>query len=252
MLIDSHCHIHDKDFPIDVKSVVDRARLVGVEKIICIGTDVDSSARAVRLADEYDNVFASIGVHPHESKYGTDTLTDLLKSKKSKIVAIGEIGLDYFYDHSPRETQWAALEEQIQLAIDNNLPISFHVREAYDDFWPIINNFRNSKLNAVLHSFTDSKLNLSKALSSGFYIGVNGFCTFIKDENINRMFDSIPMDRMLLETDAPYLTPKPFRGKINEPAYVKNIAEFIAKSRNIDVEAVAKTTSQNTCDLFGI
>jgi TatD DNase family protein len=252
MLIDTHCHIHDKDYPFDIEVIIRRAHEAGVEKMICVGTDSDNSTLAVSTANRYDGVFAAVGVHPHETKHGMDSVIELLKQNNPKIIAIGEIGLDYFYDYSPRDTQKKLLEQQLQLAVDNNLPVIFHIREGYDDFWPIIDNFSESEIRAVMHSFTDSQENLEKSLSKGYYIGLNGLCTFIKDEKMIAMLNSVPLDKMLLETDAPYLTPKPFRGKVNEPAYVKNIAEFIANSRGITVESLSKITSKNACDLFRI
>ena len=247
MLIDTHCHIHESDYPLQVDDVLKRAKAVGVEKMICVGTSEKSSAQAIEFASRYENIFAAIGVHPHDTKDGYD---DIAMLAKQDVVAIGEIGLDYFYKHSSRETQIAALESQIQTALDNNKTIIFHVREAFDDFWPIFDNFHG--IRGVLHSFTDVQQNAEKAFERGLYIGVNGISTFTKDEKQQKLYASIPLDKMLLETDAPFLTPTPYRGTINEPAYVSEVAKHHALIRGIAVEEVAATTTANATALFEI
>lgn len=252
MLIDTHCHIHDGSYPLDPIESIERANYAGVKKLICIGTNSDNSKEAVAFANQHPNVFATIGVHPHESINNIEKLSDILSSNDPKIVAIGEIGLDYYYDHREKSEQKRIFKEQIQLAIDYNLPVVFHVREAFDDFWPIIDSFKPGQIRGVLHSFTDNQENLDIAIEHGFYIGMNGFCTFTKNEAQIAMYLNVPLQKMLIETDAPYLTPKPFRGKVNEPAYVKNIAELIAASRGLGIDEVAKITSKNAHDLFGI
>jgi len=221
----------------------------GIQKMICVGTSDKSSREAISFADRHENVWASIGVHPHDTKDGYEELKALAGTSK-KIIAVGEIGLDYFYTHSPKEMQIHALEHQIELAVEHNLPVIFHVREAFDDFWPIFDKYPG--LRGELHSFTDSKENLDKALERGLYIGVNGISTFTKDESQKATFDSIPLNRLLLETDAPFLTPAPFRGKVNEPAYVRNIAEYHANRRGISVEEIASATTANAETLFAI
>ena len=157
---------------------------------------------------------------------------------------IGEIGLDYYYTHSPKQTQLAALRAQLDVAVKYDLPVIFHVREAFDDFWPVFDSYEG-KIRGVLHSFTDTKDNLQKALDRGLYIGVNGISTFTKDEAQRQMFDAIPLDRLLFETDAPFLTPHPFRGKVNEPALVRNVAEYHAQRRQLSLEAIALQTTKN-------
>jgi TatD family hydrolase len=167
-----------------------------------------------------------------------------------KLVAIGEIGLDYFYTHSPRDVQIQVLEAQIQLAIDNNLPVIFHVREAFDDFWPIFDNFHG--IRGELHSFTDNQANLNQGLKRGLYVGVNGISTFTKDPAQQKLFATIPLERMLLETDAPFLTPVPMRGTVNEPAFVSYVAKHHATIRGITPEEVALATTANASTLFSI
>ncbi|HEY8992738.1 MAG TPA: TatD family hydrolase [Candidatus Microsaccharimonas sp.] len=249
MLIDTHCHIHEADFPLPEAEVLEHAAAAAVEQLICVGTSEESSRAAISFAEGHDAVWASIGVHPHDTKEGYAAIQELAGTSQ-KIVAVGEIGLDYFYTHSPKEMQLKALEAQIRVALAHDLPIIFHVREAFDDFWPVFDKYPG--IRGELHSFTDTKENLDKALSRGLYIGVNGISTFTKDEGQKAMFDSIPLERLLLETDAPFLTPAPFRGKVNEPAFVRNIAEYHANRRGISVEEIASATTANAKKLFAI
>ena len=248
MLIDAHCHIHEADYPLDADTVIKNAHDNGVDKMICIGTSVDNSRRAIDFASKHDEVFATIGVHPHYASDGLDGLKELLDQKNSKVVAVGEIGLDYHYDHSPRDVQQKVLKEQIKLALAHNLPIVFHVREAFDDFWPIFDSFKG--IRGEIHGFSDSFDNMQKAVDRGLYIGVTGIATFTKDLDQQQMYKSIPLGNLILETDAPYLTPVPFRGKINEPAYVRDIAIFGGKSRHISEDEVASASVKNTQALF--
>lgn len=248
MLIDTHCHIHESyELPID--EVLARASVAGVDKYICIGTSELSSKQAIDFAKSHLHTYASIGVHPHDTKDGYSQIAELAAAS-DKIVAIGEVGLDYFYTNSPREVQIEALEFQMQVALKHDLPIIFHVREAFDDFWPIFD--AHPGIRGELHSFTDSAENLQKALDRGLYIGVNGISTFTKDETQKETFDSIPLDRLLFETDAPFLTPSPLRGKVNEPAYVKLVAEYHANRRGISLEAIADATTANARALFNL
>ena len=249
MFIDTHCHIHELDYQGE-EDALKRAIDAGVTSVICVGTSEESSVEAVRFAGEHKNVYASVGVHPHDSKDGWDQVAELLKTKDKKIIAVGEIGLDYHYNHSPSQIQIKALESQLQLAVDYDLPVIFHVREAFDEFWPIFDNFK--KIKGELHSYTDSIKNLNQGLKRGLYIGVNGISTFTRDDQQKEMFDAIPLEFMLLETDAPFLTPSPFRGKINEPAFVREIAQYHADRRGISVEETAQKTTANARKLFSI
>lgn len=245
MLVDTHCHIHESDYPLPSEDVLLRAREAGVEKLICVGTSEKSSREAVQFAASHEGVYASIGVHPHDTKDGYD-IASLVGSER--LVAVGEIGLDYFYTHSPREVQINALEAQIQLALDHDLPIIFHVREAFADFWPIFDNFKG--IRGELHSFTDTQANLEQGLKRNLYIGVNGISTFTKDETQKAMFAAIPVSSLLLETDAPFLTPTPKRGIVNEPAFVKHVATHHAAIRKMTLDELAKQTTANASALF--
>lgn len=266
MLVDTHCHIHDEDYPLSPVETLRRAHEAGVNKLICVGTSQKSSADALAFAEMHDDVYAAIGVHPHDTKEGwgriaelallhrgkaiQDTSTQSNDHKKAKLVAVGEIGLDYYYNHSSREVQITALEAQMQVAVDTNLPIIFHVRDAFDDFWPIFDNF--STLKGELHSFTDTLVNLEQGLKRGLFIGVNGISTFTKDTHQQQMFAAIPLERMLLETDAPFLTPTPKRGTVNEPAFVGLVAEYHAGLRGISRDEIARVTTANAQKLFAL
>lgn len=247
-LIDTHCHIHSADYKLDCEEVYKRAIAGGVTKIICVGTDIKDSRLAIDFAKNHRGAFASIGVHPHEAKHGTGGLRELVGEEK--IVAIGETGLDYFYSHSDKPSQTKALEVQLQLALDVDLPVIFHVREAFEDFWSVFNNF--SKVRGVLHSFTDSQKNLEKALENNLYIGINGISTFTKDETQRDMFAQIPLESIVLETDAPYLTPKNRRGKVNEPLFVGDVAQHIATFHPATFKKIATQTTNNAANLFNI
>ena len=195
LLVDTHCHIHSKDYPVDIAEVYASAKQVGVDKIICVGTDLEDSKLAVKFANNHENTWASIGIHPHEAnKYvgKTELLSEFAKLATSKkVIAIGECGLDYFYNHSDKDSQEELLKFQLDLAVAHNLPLIFHVRNAFDYFWPILDNYPNVR--GVVHSFTDSEDNLNKALNKGLMIGVNGISTFTKNPDQTKMYIHIPI-----------------------------------------------------------
>lgn len=248
MFVDTHCHIHESIYTLDVAQSITRAREAGVTKLLCVGTSEESSVQAVAFVSTHKGSFASVGVHPHDTKDGYDRIAGL--AAEPGVVAVGEIGLDYHYTNSPKQVQIEALETQIQIALDHDLPIIFHVRDAFDDFWPIFDKYPG--IRGELHSFTDTQANLEEALVRGLYIGVNGISTFSKDEAQKAMYDAIPLNRLLFETDAPFLTPHPFRGKVNEPAMVRVIAEYHANRRGISVDDIAAATSENAQALFAL
>lgn len=248
-LIDTHCHIHEP-YELPIRDTLTEAKEAGVRKMLCVGTSERSSRQAIEFANAHEEAYAVIGVHPHDTKDGYSDIATLAEDGGDKLVAVGEIGLDYFYTHSPREVQIQALRDQIEIAMRHNLPIVFHVREAFDDFWPVFDSFEG--IRGVLHSFTDSKENMLKAIEKGLYIGVNGISTFTKDEAQKDMFDSIPIERIVFETDAPFLTPAPYRGKINQPAYVRIIAEYHARRRGVSLEEITAQSTLNARTLFSI
>lgn len=243
MLIDSHCHLHDREFftAEQAEEMLKRARYNRVEKVIVIGTDPTDSLAAKDFASTHDNVFWTFGIHPSEWQKNTQNLG---LPKDSKLVGIGEIGLDYHYGEADKKEQIKLFNQMLQLASDQNLPVSFHIREAFDDFFGIIANF--PKITGVVHSFSDSKKNLKKILeTTNYYIGVNGLATY-------STLPTPPIERILLETDAPFLTPAPFRGIINESGYVKNIADWLSIKLGIPAEKVADITTGNATRLFNL
>lgn len=246
-LIDSHCHLHDQEFfaPAAQLSALDHAKLSGVDKMICIGTDHQDSLAAQKfVADHQDyQLFWSYGIHP--SEWQTDRTSVDFKNQTNPPIAIGEVGLDYHYGSADREQQIKLFEEMLHLAISQNLPLIFHVREAFDDFFAILGNFSVANLRGVVHSFTDNKKNLKKSLDKGFYIGVNGLATY-------STLPLPPLDRILLETDAPFLAPIPFRGETNEPSYVRHVAVWLAEKLQLDLNSVINQTTKNSETLFGI
>lgn len=247
---DTHCHIHESSYA-DSEAAYQRAIEAGVRRMIVVGTNQTSSQEAVAFARSHAQAWASLGLHPHDATAGMEavqTLADILKESTDKIVAIGEIGLDYFYDNSPREKQLEILHAQLKLAQKYNLPIIFHVREAFADFWPIFDQYKG--LRGVLHSFTDTVENIEAAVSRGLYIGVNGIATFAKDKQA--MYSAIPPGSLLLETDAPYLTPVPLRGNMNEPAFVTHVALALANLQSINLQELSRVTEQNATNLFSI
>ena len=255
--VDTHCHIHDVAFfPEDRDSVYARAVAEDVA-MICVGTSQKDSWQAVEFAQSRAQTWAAVGVHPHDSSEGVEQIGMILHEKHEKVVGIGEIGLDYYYLNSTREQQIAALEQQLQWAIDYSLPVCFHVRDSktqpgavWDDFWPIVDNF--SGVQGLLHSFSDTRGQLERGLSRDFAIGVNGISTFTKNAEQQAMFASIPLDKMMLETDAPFLTPVPFRGRINEPSFVGRVAEHMATVLGVSLDLVSASTTANAERFFGI
>lgn len=267
MLTDTHCHIHDADVSLlskgakrplwgdplsaDANDMLVRAKDQGVNRLICVGTTLPDSQRAVAFVQNHSSCWASIGLHPHDAKEGKTALAGIAAlAKKPKVVAVGETGLDYFYNHSDKHSQAKALRFQIELALEHNLPLIFHVRNAFDDFWPIFDSYRG--IRGVLHSFTDSRAHFEQAMQRDLYIGVNGIVTFTKVDEQLQIAKEIPLQKLLLETDAPFLTPRPLRGTVNEPAHVKVIAEFLADLRGEDVADLAAHTSQNAQNLFAL
>jgi len=272
-LFDTHCHIHEmmrRTTPVYDKwhsdgaermpeGVIHAACDAGVKRMLCVGTTLADSELAVEFVAERDGLWASIGIHPHEAH---DHLSAATKSQfkallkdgplACKIVAIGECGLDYFYDHSPREAQVELLKFQIELALEYDLPLSFHVREAFDDFWPILESYSGAKIRGVLHSYTDNAANLERAVKHGLFLGVNGIVTFTKNEAQRVIYRTIPQHLLLLETDAPFLTPVPFRGKICEPKHVREAAEYLADLRGVHLEDLASATTANARALFKV
>ncbi len=266
---DTHCHIQSvglsegerstrelwaKAPDLTIDAVVTSAMTDGVNRMICVGCDLADSELAISVAQKYENTWASIGLHPHEAQQYYDQPDKLVAFSalvgRSKVVAIGECGFDFYYNHSPKEAQIAVLKFQFELASKHKLPMIFHVREAFDDFWPIFDSYAG--IRGVLHSFTDSQANMEAAIKRGLYIGVNGIASFTRSPDQVAVYKAIPDDHLVLETDAPFLTPNPFRGSVNEPKRVVNIADFVADLRDTSLEHVSAVTTSNARNLFGV
>ena len=243
MLIDTHCHLHDREFFTEkqAEEMLTRARQKGVKKIICIGTSHEDSLAARDFALAHKDVYWTYGIHP-ESAREVDYDSEKTSLAVSTPIAIGEVGLDYHYEGYDREAQIRLFEAMLQLANDNDLPVSFHVREAFDDFFPVISNF--PRIRGVVHSFSDNKKNLKRILTeTDFYVGVNGMATY-------STLPTPPLERILLETDAPFLTPVPFRGIINECGYVFEVAQWLSKKLAVDFEIIERETTKNAEKVF--
>ena len=259
MLVDSHCHIDGEQFDADRDEVVRRAREAAVAAMLNIGTGdphSDDFRKAVAVAEKYDNVYASVGVHPHDAKLYDDAAESHLKElvrSSNRVIAWGEIGLDYYYDHSPRDVQREVFIRQIRTARELGLPIIIHSRDADDETVEILtrecsyNGFRG-----IMHCFGGTAAMAEALMPLGFYISFAGNVTFKKADNLRDAARVVPLDRLLIETDCPFLTPVPFRGKRNEPAYVAHTAAFLADFYGVPLEDLARQTTQNFLELFGI
>jgi TatD DNase family protein len=255
-LVDSHAHIQGKEYAGEVEAVIARARAAGIDKIIAVGGagEMSSNHDAVALADSHENVYATVGMHPHDAK---DVGLDELKSLRDltvdpKVVAVGETGLDYYYSHSPHDVQRRVFAEFIHLARQTGLPIVVHEREAAKDAAQLIRSEGNGDLRGVIHCFTGNYEAACAYLDLGFYLSFTGIITFKNAEPLRDVVRQVPLERLFIETDSPYLTPVPHRGKRNEPAYVRLVAEAIAEIKDVSLEEIAQITSGNVRDLFHI
>ncbi len=251
-LIDTHCHLDMSEFDNDREDVIARAKDTGFEALITAGSDFDSAARAMELATRHDFIYAAIGVHPHDAKDFSDEIyLDLVsRSRNRKVVAIGETGLDYHYDHSPRDVQREVFRKHLRLAKEAGLPVIVHSREAKEDTMAIL---AESGINqGVLHCFSGDLDMAEQAMSMGLSLSLAGPVTFKKSSRLREIARIIPDDYLLIETDAPYLSPEPLRGRRNEPSYLEYTARFIADLREISLDDLARITTLNAKRLFGI
>jgi TatD DNase family protein len=250
--VDTHCHLQFDKFEANRDEVFSSASAAGVKKIICVGTSLQDSHKACHYAHDKDGIWASAGVHPHEAAQFLDDpdnetkLASLLKMPK--VVAAGEIGLDYYKSTTPKDVQEKAFRLQLEIGLLAKLPFSFHVRDAWSDFWRIIDDYSDVK--GVVHSFSSGTKQLEAALSRDLYIGLNGIMTFTKDEAQLEAARQVPLDKLLLETDAPFLTPAPFRNEVCEPKHTVATAEFLARLRGQTIEELSAATTQNATKLF--
>ena len=257
-LFDTHCHLDFESFHDDIEAVIERAAAAGVTRLIVPSLDLDNAEAVLALAERFPGVYAAVGVHPNSAAEWRDEWIDRLYelARHEKVVAIGEIGLDYYWDKTPPETQRHALVQQLDLADKLGLPQIIHNREASADLMPILTHFvRGRRLGheisrGVLHSFSADWNTAESALGLGYYLGFTGPLTYKKADDLRAIAARAPLDRILIETDAPFLAPHPYRGKRNEPAHVRLVAERLAEVRGISVEEVAAATTANALDLF--
>jgi TatD DNase family protein len=256
MLIDSHAHIQGKEYAGEAADVIARASAAGVEKIIAVGGagDMSSNTEAVALADSFPNIYATVGMHPHDAKdVGADELLALRAlTSQPKVIAVGETGLDYYYNHSPHEVQCRVFTQFIRMARETGLPIVVHERDAAQEAAELLRSEGGRELHGVIHCFTGNYEAACAYLDLGFYLSFTGIITFKNAEPLRPVVRQVPLERMLVETDSPYLTPVPHRGKRNEPAYVRLVAETVASVKSIPVEDVARVTTENVQNLFKI
>ena len=240
--IDTHCHVYDEKMPGDDRVSVTNAHDAGVVAMIVIGTDATTTRQAIDIASRHDDVFATVGLHPHDSKNGVDTIREFLDAPR--VVGIGECGLDYYYDHSDRAVQRKAFAEQIAIANEHNLPLVIHTREAWKDTFDVL-DAEGMPTHTIFHCFTGDVAEAEQCVGRGAYLSFSGIVTFKSADDIRRAAAWCPADRVLIETDAPYLAPVPHRGKPNEPALVSVVGEFVAHLRNITVAECAQLTTAN-------
>lgn len=255
MLFDTHAHLDDRRFDKDREEIIDKCKEEDISYIVNIGADMVSSVKSINLAEKYSFIYASVGVHPHDAKtMDKDTcavLAELAENNK-KVRAIGEIGLDYHYDNSPRDIQRRRFEEQLDMAKQLKLPVVIHNREAHEDTMRILQKSGIKEIGGVFHSYSGSAEMMKQCLNLNMYISISGPVTFKNARRPVEVVKQVPLERLLIETDSPYLTPVPYRGKRNNPSYVRYVAEKIAEIRGLDFEEVARITLENGKRFFNI
>jgi TatD DNase family protein len=252
MLVDSHCHLDFDAYASELDAVVDRARAAGVGACVTICTKLSEFARVREIAERYPNLWCSIGVHPHEAKDADVSAATLVEgARHPRVIGIGETGLDYYYLHSPKDVQIGCFREHIAASRESGLPLIVHTRDAEDDTISVLEaEMAKGSFTGLIHCFTGSAKLAKAALELGFLISASGIVTFKNSVSLREVFSQVPLDRLLVETDAPYLSPVPYRGKRNEPAYVAHTANVLASIKGIDVTELAEATTQNFFRLF--
>lgn len=253
MLVDSHCHLDFPEFAPELEAVVSRAASAGVGTCVSIGTKLPGFARIREIAEEFPSVFCSVGIHPHEAEKEplASTAPLIERAQHRKVVGIGETGLDYYYEHSPRAAQIANFRHHIRAARESGLPLIVHTRDADDDTIAILRDeMGQGAFTGLLHCFTGTQRLADAALELGFYISASGIMTFKKSDGLRAVLGTVPLERLLVETDAPYLAPMPHRGKRNEPAFVVHTAAMLAGLKGVGPETLAQATTDNFFRLF--
>jgi len=253
MFIDTHTHLFYPNFEEDFDEVLKRAKENKVDFMLVPATDLETAKKSISLAEKYPQIYSAVGVHPHDTKDWNDEWIDVLRNlaKHEKVVAIGEIGLDYYYDFSPKKIQIDAFRKQLDLAIELNLPVVIHNRDSNEDVMNFAREYAKKGLKAQFHCFAGSKEDAKELVELGYFISFTGNITFKKSETLREIVKAVPLENILIETDSPFLSPAPHRGKRNEPSYIGLVAEVIAELHHVRVKDVARTTSYNTLKLFG-
>ncbi|NLM51276.1 MAG: TatD family hydrolase [Firmicutes bacterium] len=254
MLTDSHAHLTDKRLQKDIVAVLARAKAVGVDTIINVGCDLPSAQIAVEQAAKYEGVYAAVGIHPHDAKDADERTWEVLRrlALQPKVVALGEMGFDFYYNHSPRKVQEEVFRRQLNLARQLHLPVIIHDREAHEETFAVLRDEKAADVGGVLHCFSGDVAFAKKCLDLGFYLSFAGSITFKNPGALPEVARMVPLDRILVETDSPYLAPVPYRGKRNEPAFVKEVALKIADLRGLAFADFARTVSENARTLFAL
>ena len=253
MIVDSHCHLlHQKNIS-SISTLLKNAENNGVSKLLNISTKEDEFDKVINLSKKYDNIYCSLGIHPHESMSSSDKVfAQILElSKFRKVIGIGETGLDFYYNHSNKKSQISSFEKHIEISQETDLPLIIHMREAEDEIFRLINKYYKKKeFKGLIHCFTGSGEIVKKLLPYNFYFSLSGIITFKKSESLRKSMKSIPISNMLVETDSPYLAPEPMRGKVNEPSFIIHTVEYIANMINVSTEELSEKTTQNFYKLF--
>ena len=255
MLFDSHAHLNDDRFAEDREELIASLKEKQVDLVVNPGADIKSSIHSIELANKYDFIYAAVGVHPHDVSELDDSAIDTLRklaTENEKVVAIGEIGLDYYYDNSPRELQKEWFKKQIELANELKLPIIIHDRDAHGDTFEIIKNTKIPEIGCVIHCYSGNVELAREYVKMGCYISIPGTVTFKNNKKTREVAKEIPLEYLLIETDSPYMAPEPYRGKRNDPSLVAFVADKIAQEKGISYEAVCKATKENAMKLFNI
>ena len=253
MLADSHCHLSDESFDSNLEDVISRANKVGVQYFLNAASKFDCLEKQLKICNTFQNVYTVTGVHPHDSaEYQNVTAEDVLNNTHhAKVVAIGECGLDYYYDFAPKDVQIKIFKEMIKAAQQSQLPLIVHTREAEEDTIDLLHSFyKKEPFTGVIHCYSSSLELAKEALAIGFYISASGIITFKNSELIRQSFATVPFNKLLIETDSPYLAPVPLRGKINEPSYIINTAQTLAAIKGVDFNFISDITTQNFFNLF--
>jgi TatD DNase family protein len=251
MFVDSHCHLDYKPLSDDLDATMGKAREVGIGAVLTIGTSISGSEALPALVERHENIWCTAGIHPHEAAKEGPGVSELTRlARHPKVVGLGETGLDYYYDHSPRETQMQVFREHVRIAAETGLPLVVHTRDAEPDTAAVLKEAAESGVTGVLHCFSSSRQLAETALELGFYVSISGIVTFKNAEDLRQTVRSIPLDRLLVETDAPYLAPAPHRGRPNEPALLVHTAQKVAELKGLELDTLARATTDNFFRLF--